>query len=101
MASMTARHRPALQLALRLLAIVPFGYLMVALWVSAAGGWLAKSGWLVRSDAVALSAMAGFVAYLVFMVWAFAERRLARLWGVTLGGCALATVLLRALGVGV
>jgi len=40
-------------------------------------------------DAEHLSAMLAFLAYLVVFLWAFAARRLARVWVVLLGGGAL------------
>ncbi|BAZ93541.1 hypothetical protein TspCOW1_15200 [Thiohalobacter sp. COW1] len=56
----------------------------------------ALSGLLARSEAVVLSAMLGFVVYLLVLLWAFAERRLPRLWLVLGGGgiAALVMVLL-------
>ena len=45
---------------------------------------------LLRSEAVVLAAMLGFVVYLVVLLWAFAERSLARLAAVVLAGAAAA-----------
>jgi hypothetical protein len=85
----------ALRLTLRVLAVIPGGWVFSAIWVAAGGGLLARTGWLTRSDSVALAAMLGFVLYLVFAVWAFGQHRVARVWALTAGGSALgATVLL-------
>lgn len=53
---------------------------MTAAAVAALGGLLSLFG-MSRPDAVVLSAMLGFVLYLGLLLWAFAERSLARLWG--------------------
>jgi len=50
---------------------------------------LVLTAFMPRSEAVALMAMLGFVIYLVVLLWAFAERRLAKLW-LVLGGGTLA-----------
>jgi hypothetical protein len=47
---------------------------------AAAWAALALRPLLGRSEAVVLSAMLAFVLYLVVLLWAFAERRLLRLW---------------------
>lgn len=44
---------------------------------------------LARSEAVLLAAMLGFVLYLLVLLWAFAERRLWRVWLVLIGGAIL------------
>ncbi len=77
----------ALRMCLRLIAAIPGGYALTAAAVAALGGLLSLAG-MTRSDAVVLSAMLGFVLYLVLLLWAFAERSLARLWGVIAGGLA-------------
>lgn len=89
----------AAQLTLRLIAVIPGGYVLSAAWVAAMGGLLPHVG-LQRSDAVVLAAMLGFVFFLVFLVWAFAQRELARLWTVTVAGTAacLAAVVVMNLG---
>ena len=92
-------HRGGVQLALRLLAAVFGGYAFTAAWVAAAGGLLAHSG-LQRSDGVALAAMLGFVFYLVFLVWAFSQPRLARLWSVTVAGTATCLALVHLMNLG-
>jgi hypothetical protein len=45
---------------------------------------------MARSEAALLSAMLGFIVYLVLLLWAFAERRLWLVWAVFLGGGAAA-----------
>ncbi|MET0335866.1 MAG: hypothetical protein ABW190_16480 [Rhizobacter sp.] len=87
-------------IAQRVIAAMPGGYLLSSAWVAAAGGLFARSGVMARSDAVARAAMLGFVLYLVFMLWAFAQHRMLRLWGVTLGGSAVAGLVLLALSLG-
>lgn len=78
---------------LRLIAAIPGGYALTAAAVAALGGLLPLTG-MTRSDAVALSAMLGFMLYLVLLLWAFAERSLVRLWGVFASGLAVCGVLL-------
>lgn len=75
-----------------LLAAVPGGYAFSAAWVSATAAVLARAG-LARVDAVVLPSMLGFLFFLGFVVWAFAQRSLARLWAVTAGGTALCLAL--------
>lgn len=77
---------------LRLIAAIPGGYALTAAAVAVSGGLLPLLG-MTRSDAVVLSAMLGFVLYLVLLLWAFAERSLARLWGVFAGLAACGTLL--------
>lgn len=79
--------RARVQLGLRLVAAIPGGYALCAAAVTALGGLLAHTG-LARSDAVVLSAMTGFIFYLVLLLWAFAVRSVARLWAVVAGGMA-------------
>lgn len=78
---------------LRLIAAIPGGYALTAAAVATLGGLLPLFG-MAPSDAVALSAMLGFMLYLVLLLWAFAERSLARLWGVLAGGLAACDALL-------
>lgn len=78
---------------LRLIAAIPGGYALTAAAVAALGGLLSLFG-MTRPDAVALSAMLGFVLYLVLLLWAFAERSLARLWAVFASGLAVCGALL-------
>lgn len=78
---------------LRLIAAIPGGYALTAAVVAVLGGLLPLLG-LARSEAVVLSAMLGFVLYLLLLLWAFAQRSLARLWGVFAGGLAACGTLL-------
>jgi hypothetical protein len=82
------RFVSATSLCLRLIAAIPGGYALTATAVAALGGLLPMTG-MARSEAVTLSTMSGFVLYLVLLIWAFAERRLARLWGGIVGGLAV------------
>lgn len=79
--------RPALARALRVLGAIGGGYALSALTVIAGGAVLARCG-MVRSEAVVLASMLGFVLYLVLLLWAFCVRSLARLWLVLAGGMA-------------
>lgn len=45
---------------------------------------------MARSEAALLAAMSGFIVYLVLLLWAFAERRLWRVWAVFGGGAVVA-----------
>ena len=72
----------------RVLLAVGGGYALRAVIVMLMGWLLAALG-MARSEAVTLSMMLGFVLYLVVLIWAFAERRLLRLW-LVLGGALLA-----------
>jgi hypothetical protein len=93
----TPAHR--LALALRLLAAIPGGYALSASAVAMLGGLLAGAG-QQRSEAVVLSAMLGFVFYLVFLVWAFAQRSVIRLWACTGGGIAICLAALQLMNTG-
>lgn len=84
---------PRLGLCLRLIAAVPGGYALTAAAVAVSGGLLSLAG-MVRSEAVVLSAMLGFVLYLVLLLWAFSVRSLWRLCGVLVGGLAACSALL-------
>ena len=90
--AVVATH-PSLGICLRLIAAIPGGYALTAATVAALGGVLPLIG-MTRSDAVALSAMLGFLLYLILLLWAFAQRSLARLWGVFAGGLAICGALL-------
>lgn len=83
---------PLVAIPLRVALAVPGGYGFSAGAVALAAVLLARGG-MARSEAVGLAAMLGFVLYLVVLLWAFAERRLARLAAVILGGAALAHAL--------
>lgn len=83
-----ALYRPPawLALALRVVGAIVGGYAVTALAVAACSAALAHAG-MVRSEAVALCAMLGFVFYLVLALWAFSVRSVVRLW-LVLGGLA-------------
>ena len=78
-------HSTTVRLAIRFIAAVPGGYALTAGMVAVMGSLLSASG-LPRSESVVVAAMVGFLFYLALLLWAFAERRLARLCGVILGG---------------
>lgn len=56
------------------------------------------SGVVERMDAVVTAALLAFLVYLLVLLWAFAEPRLARLWAVLGGGGALGAALVYAPG---
>lgn len=91
---------PSYATPLRVLSAVAGGYFLVAAAVPLAAAGLAAAGAMVRSEAVALCSMLGFVAYLLLLLWAFAQRQLWRVCLVTLGGAALAQAALRGLAGG-
>lgn len=62
------------------------GYFLTAALVSISAGLLARV--MIKSEAVVLMAMLGFLIYAVILIWAFAERRQKVLW-LVLGGGAL------------
>jgi len=67
-----------LYIAHRVALAVVGGYVLsaeVAAWTA-----LGLRPWLGAAEAVVLTAMLAFVLYLVLLLWAFAERRLLRLW---------------------
>lgn len=78
---------------LRITAALPGGYAFSAACVALLTAGLPRLG-LSRSEAVASAAMAGFVLYLLVLLWAFSVRSLARLWAVLAAGTALACGLL-------
>ncbi|MEM1096270.1 MAG: iron uptake protein [Bacteroidota bacterium] len=80
---------PGVHVTQRVLLAVVGGYLLTEAVVSLLAAMLAAVG-MVRSEAVVLSMMLGFVIYLLLLLWAFAERRLLRLWIVFGGATALA-----------
>lgn len=85
---------PKLAMAVRIAGAVLGGYALTASYVPLLASALALAG-MARSEAVVLSAMLGFVFYLVVLLWAFSVRSLARLLAVTTGGTALAYGLLQ------
>jgi hypothetical protein len=87
--------RRAARMALRVLGAVGGGYAFCAACAALLSVALPKLMDLPRSEAVVAAAMAGFVLYLVVLLWAFGVRSLLRLWGLLAGGTALAYGLLR------
>lgn len=85
---------PFLRTILRILAAVPFGYFLIAQLVSLIAAMITLVG-MARSEAVVLASMLGFLIYLVWLIWAFAVRRLAWLYVATVGGLVLCMGLLR------
>jgi hypothetical protein len=77
----------------RLIAAVPLGYFLIADMVAVLGAVIALAG-MSRSEAVVLAAMCGFILYLVWLIWAFSERCLLRLYVVVLAGLSLSFLLL-------
>lgn len=67
-----------LPITLRIAAIVVGGYFAAAGLASLAAVALPAAGWLGRADALVLSAMLAFLAYLVIALWLTAERSLVR-----------------------
>lgn len=82
----------AAALLLRLSGAVGGGYAFTSAGVALASVALRQLG-LPRSEAVVLSAMLGFVLYLLVLLWAFSVRSPVRLWVVLAGGTALSTIL--------
>lgn len=78
----------------RLIAAVPLGYFLIADMVAILGALIALAG-MSRSEAVVLAAMCGYILYLLWLIWAFAEQRLVRLYVVALAGLSLGFLLLR------
>jgi hypothetical protein len=89
--------RQPLTVVLRVLGAVLGGYAFSAALVALAAVCLSLGTGLPRSEAVLLSAMAGFLLYLTVLLWAFAERRLWLVWCVLAGGAVLAYGLVRVL----
>jgi hypothetical protein len=74
---------PVLHAVLRSGAAVLGGYALSACWVAiSATRWPVLWG-VSRSEGVVLSAMLGFVVYLLVLLWAFSARRLTRVLAVT------------------
>ena len=75
--------------ALRVLGAVGGGYALTALSVAVGAVALSRAG-MVRSEAVALAAMLGFVLYLMLLLWGFSVRKVGRLWlGFGVGAAAM------------
>lgn len=78
-------------LTLRVLAAIGGGYACTVSLASAAAQLLALSGSTARSEAVILTAMLGFILYLVLLMWSFSEPRLWRVWSLLLAGILIGT----------
>lgn len=81
----------------RVLAAIGGGYALCAAWVALLSLALPRVTGLAKSEAVVLSAMLGFVAYLLVLLWAFSVRSLGRLWITLAVGTALVYGLTRLL----
>jgi hypothetical protein len=79
-----------LRTVLRVVAAVGGGYALCAVWVALLSVALPRVTGLSRSEAVVLSAMLGFVVYLLVLLWAFSARSLGRLWVMLTAGITLA-----------
>lgn len=79
----------------RVVTAVMGGYAFSASLVALASVALPLVFGLPRSEAVLLSAMLGFVLYLVVLLWAFSAKRLWRVCAVLLGGAAVSYGLVR------
>lgn len=73
----------------RIAGAVVGGYAFSASMVALSAVLLPLSFGMARSEAVFLAAMLGFVIYLVVLLWAFAARRMWRVWAVLFGGALL------------
>ncbi len=73
----------------RVVVAVVGGYAVSASVVTLLAVLLPRALGMARSEAVFLSAMLGFVVYLIALLWAFVERQMWRLWTVLLGGAVL------------
>jgi hypothetical protein len=93
---MPAAALNALPIVLRLIAAIGGGYAVAAGLAALLAVALPLVTPMVRSEAVVLSSMLAFPIYLALLIWAFAERRLLRLWlafgaaGIAFWACALA-----------
>lgn len=74
-----------LSVLVRLVAAIGGGYAVAAGLAALAAVALPAAGLMVRSEAVVLASMLAFLVYLALLIWAFADRRLARLCFVMVG----------------
>ncbi|WP_421997916.1 hypothetical protein [Reyranella sp.] len=65
---------------LRVVAAFGGGYVVAAGLAALAAVILPRATAMLRSEAVVLASMLAFLVYLGVLIWAFAERRLGRLW---------------------
>ena len=84
--------RQRLSVALRVLGAVLGGYAFSAALVALLALILPLVG-MPRSEAVVLASMLGFLIYLALLIWAFAERKLWRVWAGLGAGTAMALLL--------
>ncbi len=77
--------RQGLGITARLVAAVGVTYAATAGCAALATLILSRTMVMPRSEAVVLTAMLGFLVYLAFLIWGFAERSLVRLWLVSCG----------------
>ena len=68
-----------LSVLVRLVAAIGGGYAVAAGLAALMAVALPAGGLMVRSEAVVLASMLAFLFYLALLIWAFADRRLARL----------------------
>lgn len=68
-----------LSVLVRLVAAIGGGYAVAAGLAALAAVALSTGGVMARSEAVVLASMLAFLVYLALLIWAFADRRLARL----------------------
>lgn len=68
-----------LSVLVRLVAAIGGGYAVAAGLAALAAAALSTGGVMARSEAVVLASMLAFLVYLALLIWAFADRRLARL----------------------
>jgi len=85
--------RRRIAIAARLTAAFGGGYVCTAALVGSGALLLTLLGGLPRSEAVTLSAMLGFVLYLLLLIWSFTEPKLWRVCALPLAGVLLGTAL--------
>ncbi|CAN7483152.1 hypothetical protein LJR225_003347 [Phenylobacterium sp. LjRoot225] len=85
---MPSKLSPAVQATSRTIATVVVGYAATVGTVALLSLLLVLLLGMVRSEAIVLMSMIGFLGYVGIVVWGFAEPRLVRVWTV-LGGVAV------------
>lgn len=65
---------------LRVVAAFGGGYVVAAGLAALGAVILPRATAMLRSEAVVLASMLAFLVYLAVLIWAFAERRVGRLW---------------------
>ena len=76
-------------LALRVVAAIGGGYACTVALGSAGAQLLVVLGGMARSEAVILTALLGFILYLVLLLWSFSEPRVWRIWALLVAGVAI------------